>query len=108
MNLSVEYAQLFWYFIIFIILLFITGIYCILVSFNLIRALIGVEILIKAATLLIILAGYLCGRTGLAQSIVITLIVIEIVFMVIAGGVVLWAFRHNNSIDPRDLSELKG
>jgi NADH:ubiquinone oxidoreductase subunit K len=108
MNLSVEYAQLFWYFIIFIILLFITGIYCILVSFNLIRALIGVEILIKAATLLIILAGYLCGRTSLAQSIVITLIVIEIVFMVIAGGVVLWAFRHNDSIDPRNLSELKG
>lgn len=106
--MSGDMAQLFWYFIIFIILLFITGIYCILVSFNLIRALIGVEILIKAATLLIILAGYVCGRTALAQSIVITLIVIEIVFMVIAGGVVLWAFRHNDSIDPRKLSELKG
>lgn len=106
--MSMEMAQLFWYFMVFIILFFITGIYCILASFNLIRALIGIEILIKAATLLIILAGYVCGRTGLAQAIVITLIVIEIVFMVIAGGIVLWAFRHNDSIDPRKLSEMKG
>jgi NADH:ubiquinone oxidoreductase subunit K len=106
--MSPDVAQLFGYFIIFILLLFVIGIYCILVSFNLIRALIGLEILIKAATLLIILAGYLCGRTALAQSIVITLIVIEIVFMVVAIGIVLWAFRHNKTIDPRALSNLKG
>jgi multisubunit Na+/H+ antiporter MnhC subunit len=102
------YADLFWYFSIFIILLFIIGIYCMLVSFNLIRILIGFEIMIKAATLLIILAGYLCQRTALAQAIVITLIVIEIVVMVIAGGVALWAFRFNKTIDPRKLNNLKG
>lgn len=96
------------YFLVFIILLFITGIYCILVSFNLIRALIGLEILIKAATLLIILAGYICQRTALAQAIVITLIVIEIVVMVVAGGIAFWAFRYNKTIDPRRLSNLKG
>lgn len=100
--------ELFRYFIIFIILLFISGVYCILVSFNLIRALIGLEILIKAVTLLIILAGYACGRVALAQAIVITLIVIEIVVMVVAGGVVLWAFKYNKTIDPRRLSNLRG
>lgn len=96
------------YFLVFIILLFITGIYCILVSFNLIRALIGLEVLIKAVTLLILLAGYICGRTALAQAIVITLIVIEIVVMVVAGGIAFWAFRYNKTIDPRRLSNLKG
>jgi NADH:ubiquinone oxidoreductase subunit K len=106
--MSPDPAQMFEYFLIFIILLFVTGFYCILVSFNLIRILIGVEILIKAATLLIILAGFLCGRTAQAQSIVITLIVIEIVFMVVAGGVTFWAFRHNEDIDPRKLGDLKG
>jgi NADH-quinone oxidoreductase subunit K len=95
-------------FSIFIILLLITGIYCMLVSFNLIRIVIGFEILVKAATLLIILAGYVCGRTAQAQAIVITLIVIEIVVMVVAGGVALWAFRHNKNIDPRNLGNLKG
>jgi NADH-quinone oxidoreductase subunit K len=93
---------------VFIILLFIIGIYCILVSFNLIRVLIGLEILIKAATLLIILAGFVCGKTALAQAIVITLIVIEIVVMVVAGGIAFWAFRYTKSIDPRRLSNLKG
>ena len=100
--------ELFRYFIIFIILLFISGVYCILVSFNLMRALIGLEILIKAVTLLIILAGYVCGRVALAQAIVLTLIVIEIVIMVVAGGVVLWAFKYNKTIDPRRLSNLRG
>jgi multisubunit Na+/H+ antiporter MnhC subunit len=103
-----ENIELFRYFLIFIILLSISGIYCILASFNLIRILVGLEILIKVATLLIILAGYICGRMDLAQAIVITLIVIEVVIMVVAGGVVFWAFRHNNSIDPRQLSNLRG
>jgi len=106
--MSVFTAQLFNHFVIFIILLLITGVYCILVSFNLVRALIGLEILIKAVTLLIILAGYLCGRTALAQAIVITIIVIEIVIMVVAGGVIFWAFKYNKTIDPRRLSNLRG
>ncbi|MDD5156161.1 MAG: NADH-quinone oxidoreductase subunit K [Candidatus Omnitrophica bacterium] len=106
--MSPELTQMFTYFLIFIALLFICGFYCILMSFNIVRILIGVEILIKAATLLIILAGYVCGRTALAQAIVITLVVIEIVFMVVAGGIALWAFRHNRTIDPRKLSTLKG
>lgn len=101
-------VYLFNYSLIFIILLFIVGVYCILASFNLIRALIGLEILIKAVTLLIIVCGYVCGRVALAQAIVITLIIIEIVVMVIAGGVALWAFRYNKTIDPRRLSNLRG
>jgi len=95
-------------FLIPIILLFICGIYCLLASFNLIRIIIGIEILIKAATLLIILCGYITGHMAAAQSIVITLIVIEVVFMIIAGGIVFWAFRHNETIDPRKLTNLKG
>ena len=106
--MSPDTIQMFTYFMIFIILLLITGVYCILVSFNLIRALIGLEVLIKAVTLLIILAGYICGRIALAQAIVITLIVIEIVVMVVAGGIAFWAFRYNKTIDPRRLSNLKG
>jgi multisubunit Na+/H+ antiporter MnhC subunit len=106
--MSPDLAGLFSYFMIFIILLFICGAYCIAATFNMVRAMIGLELLIKAATLLIILAGYLCGRSALAQAIVITLIVIEIVVMVVAGGIILWAFRHNESIDPRKLSNLKG
>ncbi|MDD5044555.1 MAG: NADH-quinone oxidoreductase subunit K [Candidatus Omnitrophica bacterium] len=101
-------VSLFGLFSVFVILLFIAGTYSILVTFNLIRALIGIEILIKAVTLLIILAGYLTGNLGLAQAIAITLIVIEVVFMVVAGGIVLSIFRHHGTIDTRNLRDLKG
>ena len=101
-------AHLFWYFAVFIALVFIAGLYCILVSFNLVRIVIGLEILIKAVTLLIILAGYISGCSALSQAIVITLIVIEIVVMVVAGGVIFWAFHYNKSVDPRELSSLRG
>lgn len=101
-------ALIFWIFNIFIILLSIAGAYCILMTFNLIRALLGLEILIKASTLLIILAGFLTHQTGLAQAMVITLIVIEVVIMVVAGGIILSLFRHYKTIDTRQLNQLKG
>lgn len=98
----------FWYFGIFIALLFIAGLYYLIATQNLIRALIALEILIKAATLLIILAGFLTGRVALAQSLVITLIVIEVVIMVVAAGVILSVYRFNKSVDTRKLTNLKG
>ncbi len=101
-------SQLFWPFSIFVILLFIAGLYCILATFNLLRAVIGVEILIKGVTLLIILVGYITGNMALAQALVITLIVVEVVIMVVAGGVILCIFKHNQTIDTRKLNNLKG
>ena len=91
-----------------IFLVFFTGLYCILATFNLIRAIIGLELLTKAVTLLIILAGYVTGRTGLAQAFAITLIVIEVVVIAVAMGVILCVFRHNKTIDVRLIRNIKG
>ncbi|MDO8662125.1 MAG: NADH-quinone oxidoreductase subunit K [Candidatus Omnitrophota bacterium] len=91
-----------------VILLFIIGIYCILVSHNLIRVLIGLEILIKAVTLLVIFCGYQTQNTALAQALVITIIVIEVVMMTVAAGVVVGIHRQNNSLDARNIRKLKG
>lgn len=100
--------ELFWNYTVFIILTTICGAYCIIATYNLVRAIIGVEILMKAATLSIILAGYLTGNMGLAQAVVITLIVIEVVVMVVASGIILNIFKHNMTIDTRKLNKLKG
>jgi multisubunit Na+/H+ antiporter MnhC subunit len=70
--------------------------------------LIALEILIKGATLLIILAGYATGQEALAQSLVITLIVIEVVVMTVAVGVVLGIRRHTGSLDISNIRNLKG
>ena len=91
-----------------VILIAVIGIYCVVMTINLIRLLIGLEILIKAVTLLLIFAGYVTGHPLLTQAMVITLIVIEVVIMVIATGVVLNIYRHTGTLDARNVRELKG
>ncbi len=91
-----------------IIMLFIAGLYCILVTRNLMRVLIGLELLTKAVTLLLIVAGYVTGRVALAQAIVITLIVIEVVVIAVMAGVILSIYRHTGSLDAQNVKTLKG
>jgi NADH:ubiquinone oxidoreductase subunit K len=101
-------GHLFWPYSIFTIILSVIGLYCMLASYNLIRVLIGVELLIKAVTLFLIMTGYLAGCTGLMQSMVITLIVIEVVVMTVAVGVVLGIQQRTHSLDVRNIRTLKG
>jgi NADH-quinone oxidoreductase subunit K len=70
--------------------------------------LIGLEILIKAVTLLIVVAGYLSGQVALAQAIIITVIVIEVVVMVVAAGIVLGLHKEYDSLNVRNARNLKG
>ena len=99
---------LFWQFCFFIIALAIIGFYCLLATRNLIRVLIGLELLIKAVTLLLVVVGYVSGHTALTQSFIITLIVVEVVVIVVATGVVINLRRHNQSLDTRKLRNLRG
>lgn len=101
-------SELISYFGITGLLVLITGFYSILVSSNLIRTLIGVEILTKAVTLLIITAGYITGQTGLAQALAITLIIIEVALMVVAVGLVLLIFKEHRSISTDTVRKIKG
>lgn len=92
----------------FAIVLAATALYCLMISRNLVRILIGLELLIKAVTLLIAAAGYASGRTALAQTFIITAIVVEVVVLVVAAGIVVNAYRHNRTLDARTLRKLKG
>lgn len=103
-----EMSQIFWFYGAGIFLVFIAGLYCLLATHNLIRAVIGIELMIKAVTLFIILAGYITGRTGLAQAFAITLIVIEVVIMVVAMGVIINVYKHNKTLDVRTIRNMKG
>ncbi|MDP2891519.1 MAG: NADH-quinone oxidoreductase subunit K [Bacillota bacterium] len=96
------------FFIDAILMLFIVGFYCLVVSRNLIRVLIAVEVLTKAVTLMLILAGSLTNQTALAQAFVITLIIIEVVVIAIAAGVVIGVYEHNGTLDTQRLRNLKG
>lgn len=100
--------QLFSLYGFFIVLLFACGAYCILVTRNMIRSIIGLELLTKAVTLLLIVVGKITGREALMQGLVITIIVIEVVVAATAAGIALWVFRRTDSLDVRSIRNLKG
>ena len=100
--------QLFMNYGFFVVMLFIAGLYCILVTRNLMRVLIGLELLTKGVTILLIVAGYMTGRVALAQAIVITLIVIEVVVMAVMAGVILNIYKHAGSLDASNIKTLRG
>ncbi|MDP4108838.1 MAG: NADH-quinone oxidoreductase subunit K [Bacillota bacterium] len=95
-------------FIIAVILLFTIGVYSLLMTRNLMRILISVEILTKGVTLLLIAIGYVTGRMAAAQAYVITIIVIEVVLLAIATGIILGAYRKNDTLNTGFLNNLKG
>ena len=91
-----------------IVLLLILGLVYVLCAGNVIRILIGVELMTKAATLAIILAGYLTDRMALAQCLAITLIVVEVAVIAVAAGITVGIFRQTGSLDTSGLKTLKG
>ena len=89
-------------------LLLLVGLYGVMTTRNLIRILISLEIVTKGVTLLLILCGSMARQMALAQSLVITAIVIEVVVIAIATGLVLGLFAHNRSVDAEMARNLKG
>ena len=106
--MTIETSQLIRLYIVFLPLIFIAGFFCIINTRNLIRTLLGLEILTKAVTLMLAFAGYLTGRTALSQALIITLIVVEVVVIAVAAGIVLNIFKHYKSLDARNLRSLRG
>ena len=90
------------------ILLATVALYCMIVSRNMIRVVIGLELLNKAVTLMLAVGGYLTGRMALAQALIITLIVVEVVVIAVAAGLVIAAYQHTHSLDVRLWRQLKG
>jgi len=84
------------------------GLYCLLTMRNLIKLLIGVEIISKGVSLAIIATGAEKQSVGLAQSLMITFILAEVVVVATALAIIINIFRHNKSLDIGDLTQLKG
>jgi multisubunit Na+/H+ antiporter MnhC subunit len=86
-----------------VILLYIIGFYYLITTRNLIRILIAIEVIAKGVTLTLIYVGKLTGQMATAQSMVITLIIIEVVVMAVAAGIIIGIYLHTNSLDVRDI-----
>lgn len=88
--------------------LFTAGLWCLYATHNLVRVLIGIELLTKSVTLLLALAGAATGRLAAAQAIIVTVIVMEVVAVVVAAGIVVAAHQRTGSNLTDSLTDLKG
>ena len=90
------------------VLLIISGLFLLFKTYNMLRVLIGIEIMMKAVTLLLVFAGYMNGNMATAESYVVTVIVIEVVIAVVACGIAINLFRKNGDMDLRHVNKLNG
>ena len=91
-----------------VIVLIGVGIYCLIARRNIIQLLIGIEVIAKGVTLSFILAGFVQGNEQIAQAIVITIILIEVITAAIAMSLIVVAQRHTGSLNITDFRRLRG
>jgi multisubunit Na+/H+ antiporter MnhC subunit len=92
----------------FVALLVGTGIYCLLTMKNMIKLLIGIEIIAKGVTLALVASGFARNSLMLAQSLAITVIVVDVAVIATALAIIININRHTKSLDVRKLTKLKG
>ena len=79
--------------------LFAVGLIALIAKTNLIKMVIGLELLGKGVSLVFVTAGYLAGNVGVSQAVVFTLIVIEAVVAGLALALVILAKRTWKTLD---------
>lgn len=91
-----------------VVILFALGLYCLFSKRNIIKLLIGFEILAKAATLSFILSGYMQNNIMIAQAIVITVILIDVIIIAVGLSVAVNVHKHTGSLDVEKIRRLRG
>jgi NADH:ubiquinone oxidoreductase subunit K len=84
------------------------GFYGLLVCRNLIKIVIALQVLVKAALLGLVAAGNISGQVNLGQSLAITVIVADTIVAVIGIALGVQIRRKMGTLDVRDLSSLRG
>jgi NADH:ubiquinone oxidoreductase subunit K len=88
--------------------LLFTGIFCLLTMRNLIKLFIGIEVVSKAVSLVLVSTGLAKNSILAAQCLVITYIVVEVSLVATALALIINIYRKTGSLDIRQLSKLKG
>lgn len=84
------------------------GLYGLLAERNLIKVIVALQILVKAALLGLILAGNASGQINLSQSLALTVIVADTVVAVVGMALAVQVRRRIGTLDLRDLAGLRG
>jgi NADH-quinone oxidoreductase subunit K len=84
------------------------GLYGLLIVRNLLKVVVALQIMSKAAVLALVLAGSASGQMNLGQSLAITVIVVDTITAVIALALAVKVRQRCATLDVRALSTLRG
>jgi NADH-quinone oxidoreductase subunit K len=87
--------------------LFGIGFYSLLITRNLIRVVVALQIIVKGAVLTLVLVGSMIGQPGTGQSMALTVIVADTIVAVLGMAFAVQIKRRQGSLDLNDLSSLK-
>jgi len=106
--MSGEILVLFKLYLITAPLLFVIGIYAIMVTRNIIAVIIGLEIMTKGVTILLAAAGYFNNKPHVVEPLIITMIVVEVVVLMVSAGYIVNISKKYDSLDSENIKKLKG
>ncbi|MFN2158504.1 MAG: NADH-quinone oxidoreductase subunit K [Anaerolineales bacterium] len=84
------------------------GLYGLLVCRNLFKVVVALQILVKAALLGLVAAGYTNGHINSVQSLAITVIVADTIVAVIAIALAVQIQRQLGTLDIKNLAGMRG
>ena len=83
------------------------GVYGLLITRNLIKVVVAMQVLGKGALLALVAAGAFAGKVNLGQSLAVVVIVVDTIISVIGLAMGLQIKRRMGTLDVKDLSTLK-
>ena len=87
-------------------LLFLMGIFCVVVRRSLIMILLGVEVMLNAAAILLVGASLRWQNLD-GQAIVLFVFAIAAAEVSVGLALIVWAYRRTGSVDPENYNILK-
>jgi len=83
------------------------GIYAVLVARNLIKVIVGLQVLVKGAMLALIAAGQIAGQPEVGESLALTVIVADTIVAVVGLALAVQVRRRFGTLDIKALSTLR-
>ena len=84
------------------------GLYGLLITRNLIKIVMVLQLLVKAAVLALMLAGQVSGQVGIGPSLAATVLVADTMVAVVALAIAIQIRRRFSTMDTAEVSTLKG
>lgn len=87
--------------------LFGIGMYGLLISRNLIKVVVALQLLVKGAMIALVLAGNVSGQPNLGQSLALTVVVADTIVAVVALALAVQVRRRFGTLDLKALTTLR-